>query len=228
MKAKLIAVLAFAVAVGFASAAMADQYNFSFNGNGITASGTLTTSPGAAAGVYDITKITGTFSDSNVNVSGTINDLYQPVSYVSDDLDPNFAFTTGGLSYDDTFYPAGNSPAICYALINGVKTLTYPFSGGLLDIFGVTFNVSGGYVAEIWSNGDVGNGPIIYAAGLANATSFVDNPNAVPGPNVPPPGRYGTFTASTPEPASLVLFGFGLLGVAALWLRKNDTVRLPR
>ncbi|MDE3181290.1 MAG: PEP-CTERM sorting domain-containing protein, partial [Acidobacteriota bacterium] len=31
-----------------------------------------------------------------------------------------------------------------------------------------------------------------------------------------------------PEPGSLVLFGFGLLGVAALWVRKRDGLRSPR
>lgn len=240
MKAKFIAILALAIAVGFASAAMGDQFNFSFNGNGITASGSFTTSPGTTPGVDEITSITGTFSDSNANVSGAITGLYQPVSYVSNDLDPAFAFTTGGLSYDDLFYPAGNSPAICFALVNGVPTLTYPFSGGQLDIFGVTFDIAGGDVGELWSNGNLpdsdGTMPgapgyvpnLVYAAALANATSIVDNPNNVPGPNVPPPGRYGSFSATTPEPASLILFGIGLLGVVALWMRKSPQLRSPR
>jgi hypothetical protein len=93
-----------------------------------------------------------------------VRGLYQPVSYVSNTLaTPGIAFTTGGLSYDDLFYPAGNSPAICFELVNGVPTLTYPFSGGQFDIFGVTFDIAGpaGYVREIWSNGDAGGGPYL-------------------------------------------------------------------
>jgi hypothetical protein len=90
------------------------------------------------------------------------------------------------LSYDDLFYPAGDSPAICYDInpVTLLPELTYPFSGGQFDIFGVAFNIGGpgGYVGELWSNGDVGFGPIVYAAGLANATELIDNPNAVPGP----------------------------------------------
>jgi PEP-CTERM motif len=228
MKVRYIVMLVFAAVVGLASAAMADQFDFSFNGNGITASGILTVSPGSSPGVDKITGISGTFSDTNVGVSGAITGLYQPVSYVSNTLaTPGIAFTTGGLSYDDLFYPAGNSPAICYALVNGVPTLTYPFSGGQFDIFGVTFDIAGpgGYVGEFWSNGDVGGGLIIYAAGLANATELVDNPNAGPEANAPP-GEYGTFT--TPEPSSLVLLGIGLLGIAALRAHESNRLRLPQ
>ncbi|MGH9405218.1 MAG: hypothetical protein ACRD3D_05180 [Terriglobia bacterium] len=193
MKTSYIAVLALAAAVAFVPAAMASDFSFSFNGQGISASGTFNVSQSSTAGIDDITGISGTFSDTNVNVSGAITGLYEPVSYVSDTLaTPGIAFTKGGLSYDDTFYPAGNSPAICYDLnpVTGLPELTYPFSGGVFDIFGVAFNIGGpgGYVGELWSNGDVGHGPIVYAAGLANATELLDDPNSVPGPGVPPPG----------------------------------------
>lgn len=226
------------LATAVAPGAMADSFNFSFNGSGIKVSGVLSvgqqSSNASNPPGYEITGISGTFSDTNVGVSGAITGLVTPISYVNNPLVSGFASTTGGLSYDDVFYPAGNSPTVCYELVNGVPTLTYPFSGGLLDIYGVAFNIagSGGYVGEIWSNGDVGGGPIVYAAGLANAASVVDNPNATPGPDVPPPGRYGSFTATAvPEPGSLLLLGFGLLGVIATecarkskcsWFRKDE------
>ncbi len=212
---------------------MANEIGFSFSGNGISASGAFSVTPTSTAGVDDITSIGGTFSDTNVGVSGAITGLYTPVSYVSDTLaTPGIAFTfPGGLSYDDLFYPAGNSPAICYDLEGGVRTLTYPFSGGVFDIFGVAFNIAatggGSYVGGLWSNGDVGHGPIVYAAGLANATELLDDPNPVSGPGIPPPGRYGSLT-TTPEPGSLVLFGIGLLGVAALWARKSRRLQSLR
>jgi hypothetical protein len=224
MKAHHIAALALAASVALASAAMADEFNFSFNGGGISASGTFNVSPTSTAGVDEITSITGTFSDTNVGVSGAITGLYQPVSYVTNTLgSPGIAFTTGGLSYDDTFYSAGDSPAICYDLIGGVPTLTYPFSGGVFDIFGVAFDIDGpgGYVGELWSNGDVGGGPIVYAGGLANATELVDDPNSSPTSPVPP-GEYGSLTTSpVPEPGSLVLLGFGLFSLGLLWVRKS-------
>lgn len=213
-----------AAALAIAPAALADGFQFSFNGNGISSSGTLWVSPSSTPGIDQITGITGTFSDTNVGVSGAISGLYQPVSYVSNTLaTPGVAFTTGGLSYDDLFYPAGNSPAICYDLIGGVPTLTYPFSGGQFDIFGVAFTIAGpgGYVAELWSNGDVGNGPIIYAAGLANATSLVDDPNNGPNSTIPP-GEFGSVTTSAvPEPDSLLLLGIGMTGLVALCIRKR-------
>lgn len=231
MKAKCVAVcaaLAFAAAVVCAPRAMADGVNFFFTGNGITASGTFTVGPSSIAGAEEVTGITGTFSDTNtgVNVSGAITGLYTPLSYVDNtnpNLGPTVAYTSGGLSYDDLFYPAGNSPAICYDLdpVTGKYVLTYPFHGGQLDIFGIAFNISGsgGYVAELWSNGVLPNGKLVYAAGLANATMLVDDPNSTPGPGVPPPGRYGTM--STPEPATVVLFGFGLLATVVLWDRRR-------
>lgn len=223
MKTKYLAVFALVTTLGFSSAAMADSYNFSFNGSGISASGVITVTASGTPGVDHITGITGNFSDTNVGVSGAITGLYTPISYVSDTLaSPGIAFTTGGLSYDDTLYPGGDSPAVCYELIGGVPTLTYPFFGGFFDIFGVAFNISGpgGYVAELWSNGNVGGGPIVYAAGLANADGLVDNPNSGPEAGVPP-GRFGSLTVTpTPEPGTLGLLGTALLSGAGLVRRR--------
>ena len=224
MRPKYLAVLAFVATVGISSAAMADSFNFSFNGGGISASGVITITQTATPGVDEITGISGSFSDTNAGVSGAITGLYTPVSYVSNTLaTPGVAFTTGGLSYDDTFYSGGDSPAICYDLVDGVPTLTYPFSGGVFDIFGVAFNIAGpgGYVGELWSNGDVAGGPIVYAAGLANATTFVDDPNSGPDAKVPP-GEFGTLTTTspTPEPGSLALLGTALLSGVGLARRR--------
>jgi len=142
---------ALVIAVAIAPLASAATIEFSFNGGGITSSGTLTfvpapdsTSGVSTPGTNEITGITGTFTDSNDGVSGVITGLYTPLSYITPLIEP-VAYTTGGLSYDDLFFPAGNSPADCPG---------YPFSGGDFDILGVAFNVTGGNVGEFFSDGN--------------------------------------------------------------------------
>lgn len=202
-----------AVTVPFAAASV---FNFSFSGGTITSSGTITavlapddTSGVVAANTYEVTGIMGTFSDSKEGISGSITGLYMPLSYVTATTataaNP-VAFTSGGLSYDDLFFPSGNSPADCPG---------YPFSGGDFDVFGVAFQVSGGYVGELFSNGVTpgASGPL-YAAADANATGLLDNPNA--GSHTQPIGVLGSFAAApVPEPGTLFLLGAALAVGAA-------------
>jgi len=205
------------IALAIAPLASANTISFSFNGGGITSSGTLTAvlAPDDTSGVvtpdtYEVTGITGTFSDTNVGISGTITGLYTPISYVTvlaaTGSNP-VAFTSGGLSYDDLFFPLGNSPADCPG---------YLFSGGDFDILGVAFDVSGGFVGEFFSDGIIpGHSGPVYAAADANATGLLDNPNAGGGSGLV--GVPGSFTA-TPEPSTLLLLG-GSLAAAAVMRR---------
>ena len=202
--------------LAIASLASADTLNFSFSGGGITSSGTLTfvaapdsTSGVSTPGTYEITGITGTFTDSNDGVSGNITGLYTPLSYVTPLTETSTSpvgFTTAGLSYDDLFFTGGNSPADCPG---------YPFSGGDFDILGVAFNVTGGYVGEFFNDGNYPgySGPV-YAAADANSTTELDNPN--PTGSLPEPtGVVGTFNApAVPEPGTLLLLAGGLGALA--------------
>ncbi len=194
--------------------ANASTFTFSFNGGGITSSGVITavlapngTSGVTTPGTYEVTGITGTFTDNNVNIGGAITGLYMPLSYVTGltatTANP-VAFTSGGLSYDDLFFPGGNSPADCPG---------YPFSGGDFDVYGVAFNVAGGYVGEFFSNGVIGNSGPLYAAADATSTGLLDNPNA--GGDNGPVGVLGSF-AVTPEPGTIFLLGGGLAAAAAM------------
>jgi hypothetical protein len=199
-----------------ASLARADSFTFSFSGGGITSSGVLTavaapdnTTGVSTPGTYEITDITGTFTDSNDGVSGMITGLYTPISYTTvlaaTAANP-VAFTTGGLSYDDLFFPGGNSPADCPG---------YPFSGGDFDILGVAFNVTGGFVGEFFSDGNFpGFADPVHAAADANSTIELDNPN--PDGSLPEPtGVVGTFSANAvPEPGTLLLLAGGLGALA--------------
>jgi hypothetical protein len=194
--------------LAIASLARAGTVNFSFTGGGITSSGTLTfvsapdgTSGVSTPGTSEITGITGTFTDMNDGVSGSITGLYTPISYTTG-LTTGPAFTGAGLSYDDLFWAGANSPADCPG---------YPFGGGYFDVYGVAFSLSDGDVGEFFSNGVLPGHPgAVYAAADASSTVILDEPNA--GSTTQPNGVLGSFTA-TPEPSSMLLLSSGLVGL---------------
>jgi hypothetical protein len=191
------------LAFGVAAFANADTFNFAFTGGPITSSGTITatlvadsTSGVATPGTFEVTGITGTFTDTSDGISGAITGLYTPVSYTNG-LTGGPAFTAGGVfSYDDLLFPSGNSPMDCPGA---------PNSGGPFDVYGVAFDVAGGYVGEFFSNGNFGNGPLV-AAVDGNAAGVLDDPNY--GIDSLPQGVIGAFTV--PEPNSLFLLAGGL------------------
>jgi len=205
------------IAVAITPLASAATFSFSFDGGGITSSGFITAvlAPDDISGVptsnsYEVTDITGMFTDTNDGISGNITGLYMPISYVTPATETAgnpVAFTSGGLSYDDLFFPLGNSPNDCPG---------YPFSGGDLDILGIAFNVEGGYVGEFFSNGVLpGTSTPAYAAADANATMLLDNPNA--GGDNGPVGVLGSFASTeTPEPDTILLLGSGLVLAEAI------------
>jgi hypothetical protein len=182
--------------------------DFSFSGSGITGSGVFTVATTADPTIDDITGITGHFSDTGDGVVGPISGL---VSSVYSNKCPGAAnFSPAGYSYDNLYYPNG-SPAIC--------AFDYPFSGGVLDIFGVLFHVNDAgttYDVNLWSNGAVPGAGLLYGVSVAQgATTINDGQN---GSGVPIP----SFTAAeTPEPGYLVVVGVGLLGLIVFRIRKT-------
>jgi hypothetical protein len=155
--------------------ANASTFDFSFTGPGV--SGTVELTYDAATDAkypqaFEVTGISGTFSDWNNGLS-IVNAPIGPLEPIKHDtpdstnlLAPHdfsrFAvaaglspISNGFLTYDNLFYPGG-SP----------QTATdYPLHGGLLDIYGLLFDIGGSRVVDFWSNGTPsGTGHINYGS----------------------------------------------------------------
>lgn len=189
----------FLVALAFTASAVARadaSFNYSFVGvnNSITTSGTMTTVQQGNTNVYDITAITGFFTDTNYG----LNIVDAPVTLV-----PN----NGTATWQNTVVGWG----LGYLSPDGQEVydnlLYYPGNPLNLDILGVLFTADG-YEISI---AGVGSDYTAWVSVLGTS-SFVDNSLA----GEPLTGE----VTLTPEPATLSLFGTGLLGIAGL-LRKR-------
>jgi PEP-CTERM motif-containing protein len=216
-KLALSTTLIFAASLSFQ--ANASTVDFGFAGPGVSGNVQLTYGTATDAKypqAFEVTGVSGTFSDSNngLNIVNAPIGSLQPIKHDQPEPDnllaPNdfsrFAVATGlsvdnngVLTYDNLVYPGGSPQTAS----------SYPFHGGVFDIYGLMFGIGGGRVVDVWSNGDMsqtGAGPIDYGVAVATADAALD--------------YVGGGVSATPEPGALGLLGSGLLGML-FWRRAS-------
>ena len=216
MRHKLLLSAVAVLCSAFAAQAKADDATILFSGSGV--SGSLVVSYGAATdskypAAFEITGISGTFSDSNnsLNIVNApilglipithdtpeITNLLAPADFsrfaVATGLAPE---NNGYLTFDNLYWPGGAPQTAS----------DYPASGGIVDIYGLMFDIGGGRVVDFWSNGTFVPGtPFDYGVAVATSAEALDYTGGV---------------QVTPEPSSLVMLATGALGVGGMMRRR--------
>lgn len=212
---KLIVSAAMLLAASFSWQAKASTTDLTFAGPGVSANITLTY--GTAADMkypqaLEVTGISGTFSDWNnglnivsapiTSLVAITHDTPEPTNLLAPNDFSRFAVASGtahgSLTYDNLYYPGGSPQTAS----------DYPFSGGGFDIYGLMFNIGGGQVVDVWSNGTMsGIGPFDYGVGVATSATSLD--------------YVGGGVSLTPEPGAASLLGGGLLSILLWRLRSR-------
>jgi hypothetical protein len=215
----------YAIALGLAAslplAASASTYDFTFAGGGVSGSIQLTYGTATDArysNAFEVTGISGTFSDSNVGIANATilglvalthstpepGNLLAPADFSRFAVATGLSAQSGGfLTYDNLFWPGG-SP---------VTASDYPAAGGIFDIYGLMFRIGNGRVVDLYSNGifgPPGSAPITYGVGVATVDAAIDYvANGV--------------IVAVPEPTSAGLMFLGLAGMG--WVIRRRTSR---
>lgn len=194
----------------------AGTIGFIFAGPGVNGTIQLTYGPSTDAKypqAFEVTGISGMFTDVNnglniVNVPiGSLVAINRATPEATNLLAPNdfsrFAVLTGlpglnngFLTFDNLYWPGGSPQTAS----------DYPVFGGILDIYGLMFDIGGGKVVNFWSNGDFSGtgGPADYGVAVANREKSLDYVEGG--------------VSLVPEPGGLALLAGGLAALL-LWHR---------
>ena len=213
--------LSLAAALVIVPAALADSFIFIYTGNvsnyssgvnypayNITINGVFTTAGTSDAdGGVDITSFTGTYSDPENGVSGTIS------LYPGNGTYENYLVSANdSWDYDNLYYPNANAPGT---------------SGGLFDYYGLLFNIGPSSDPDEWEVNFWANTSTTYILVESETEPGQDYLNQSTGIGISSPDNPGNpgdpsgpIISQTPEPGSLLLLGTGLLGLAVVLYRK--------
>ncbi len=207
MRHKVLIYAASLVLASLATRANADTFQFTFGGPGVSGAVSLTYGTATDAKypqAFEVTGISGTFSDSNIGITGASITGLEPVNHATPEpgntLAPNdfsrFAVASGlpaqsngFITYDNLFWPGGSPQT----------GSDYPFFGGFEDVYGLLFDLGNGQVVNFWSNG-ITPGAVSpdYGVAVASSSTSLD--------------YVGGGVSITPEPGTFGLLGTGLLG----------------
>jgi len=228
MKKLAVALLALAAVLALSPVASADSYTFNFSGavntsfganpGTITFSSVFITGVAATDGGFDITSVSGTYSNTGDGLAGNLS-LYGGNGTNESPLTDTFDTE----SYDNVFYPNNNAPADPGA---GPKQ----YVGGYFDDQGLLMTLTDGsslYEVEFYADATSsdyfvqesieGCNPATANTPQNQDACFLDESTGTSQLYEPSPG----VLTSTPEPSSLILLGSGLLGLAFIVYRKQ-------
>ena len=199
--------------LALAGQAHASTLPITFGGGGVNGSLVITfgsVTDAKYSNAFEITGVSGTFTDSNVGITDASVSLFPILSPPSAPdptnlLAPNdfskFAVATGlppmsngFVTYDNLFWP-GNAPA---------TASDFSGAGTFLDIYGLAFSIGGGRIVDLFSNG-IGFGPpgAVFGVAVVTQDATLDYVSA-------------GVAASTPEASTwaMMVLGFAGLGFA--------------